>query len=120
MENSRDYLDSEIIDQLKGLAEDDKEFIQNLFDTFKTNASMHLDSLKLQVRDENYDSLKRSAHQLKGCSANMGAKRLQQLCAKLEGEIKEQETGQIPKTINNIEFAFQSSLLTLKEVFEIP
>jgi CheY-like chemotaxis protein len=70
-----DAFDQETLEQLRALDEDGS-FIAELVGMFRDDIAAHVDTLKgaIDARDE--DTIKRTAHQAKGASANLGMKAL--------------------------------------------
>ena len=70
--------------RLGSLAGDDRAFMHELLETFRTSAASLLDELGAALGAEQRDRLARAAHKLKGAGGNIGATRLRELASELE------------------------------------
>ncbi|XFA71984.1 Hpt domain-containing protein [Thermosynechococcaceae cyanobacterium Okahandja] len=69
---------------LAALSGGDREFEQELLQTFIDDAQLRLNSLMAAVASENLEQIKRDAHHLKGSSGNVGITAMQTVAAELE------------------------------------
>ena len=74
-------LDAAFVDQLKGSR---PEFYERLADLFRSFAPAAMDQLRHAVAAQDADTVRRIAHSLKSSSANLGAARLPDICARLQ------------------------------------
>ena len=73
------------IGELKSLAGDeDPLFFQSLVEQFFEDIPRHLQVIHKAMAEKSGEQLKKAAHALKGCSRNMGALPLAEICATLE------------------------------------
>jgi HPt (histidine-containing phosphotransfer) domain-containing protein len=91
-----------------------REFLVELVMLFKTSTPAVLDHLRAALRDGDSESLYQTAHQLKGSSANLGARRLSRLCGELEAQGRAGTTGDAPALISAIEIAFADACAALE------
>lgn len=77
-------LDKDRVRELQELASDDPGLLSELIDIFLTSTPEMIDQMRHALEDEDSDSLRRDAHTLKGSSGQMGALRIQDLCATIE------------------------------------
>lgn len=74
--------DESVFDELVGLADEDPVgFMDRLLETFDREASALVAEME---RGHDTVSVGRAAHALKGSSATLGARELQELCARIE------------------------------------
>lgn len=77
-------LDKDRVRELQELASDDPGLLTELIDIFLTGTPELIDQMRHSLEDEDSNSLRRNAHTLKGSSGQMGALRIQDLCATIE------------------------------------
>ena len=77
-------LDKDRVRELQELASDDPSLLGELIDIFLTGTPELIDQMRRALEDEDSASLRRDAHTLKGSSGQMGALRIQDLCATIE------------------------------------
>jgi CheY-like chemotaxis protein len=78
-------LDRKVISGLRGLqGEDETDIVTELAGMFLDDAHQRLSALEEAVLGDDAPSVERLAHTLKGSSANMGARGMSALCARLE------------------------------------
>jgi CheY-like chemotaxis protein len=65
-------------------APDGSRLLTVLIDTFVSHGADRLTALRRAAETEDHDQLREVAHELKGASANIGARRLARLCGELE------------------------------------
>lgn len=74
-------------DYLATLSGGDREFEQELLQTFVEDAQLRLTSLVAALTSGNLDQVKRDAHHLKGASANVGITAIKNVAAQLEQQV---------------------------------
>jgi len=77
-------LDRDRVRELQELACDDPGLLSELIDLFLTSTPELIDQMRRATEDEDGPALRRAAHTLKGSSGQMGALRLQDICATIE------------------------------------
>jgi len=81
-------VDPETIEQLRFLEDDDQpNVVAELLTLFIEHAPPKLEALRAAADSGDLTALKRAAHSLKGSSANIGARGMQQICERLEHEV---------------------------------
>jgi hypothetical protein len=87
-ENNIANNDLDLIDldweHLHQLSENNTEFELELLQMFVEDAAVHLEAMGLAIANLDFAQLERESHQVKGSSANVGAKTMQASAAKLE------------------------------------
>lgn len=81
MSNRLPDLDSEVLDALQELMQDDFPI---LVETFTQDAEQRLQQLRSHLHSGDWRALRHSAHSFKGSCGNMGALALQDVCLQLE------------------------------------
>jgi two-component system, sensor histidine kinase and response regulator len=77
-------LDRQALANLLAMTGDDPLFLAELIDAYADDAPAQLATMHRAVRDGDMGELRRAAHSLKANSANFGAVRLAELCARIE------------------------------------
>jgi DNA-binding response OmpR family regulator len=77
-------LDKDRVRELQDLACDDPGLLDELIDLFLTETPKLIDQMRRATEDEDGPALRRAAHTLKGSSGQIGALRLQDICATIE------------------------------------
>lgn len=77
-------LDKDRVRELQELACDDPTLLDELIDLFLTGTPQLIDQMRRSNEDEDTATLRRAAHTLKGSSGQMGALRIQDICATIE------------------------------------
>jgi HPt (histidine-containing phosphotransfer) domain-containing protein len=80
-----DILNRELIEELRMIMEDE---FSSLMDTFLQESAKQFDEAKVAWSAGDMDTLRRSAHTLKGSCGNVGAVALQGTCETLETNAK--------------------------------
>jgi HPt (histidine-containing phosphotransfer) domain-containing protein len=84
MSTTTDPLDRAQIDLLLSLDDGAGEALAEIVEEYRTMSWAGRDDLRRELRDADHTALARTAHSLKGASANLGANDLAQVCAELE------------------------------------
>lgn len=77
-----DAIDSGTLEKLREIG--GEEMVSEVAELFIRDAGARLDALRKAVEDGDAQAAKRLVHSLKGSSANIGAKGMAEICAKLE------------------------------------
>ncbi|MCI0485140.1 MAG: PAS domain S-box protein [Blastocatellia bacterium] len=88
--------------------------LKELTEVFHQDATNRLAQMRKAIEDCTADDLKHSAHALKGCSANIGAKLLSRLCADLERRATEGSLEGAGKILRRAEIEFEKVHLALE------
>jgi CheY-like chemotaxis protein/HPt (histidine-containing phosphotransfer) domain-containing protein len=72
------------VQRLNDITDGDLAFEQELIESFLADTERHVTDLESAVRKVDGEALKRKAHAIKGTSANAGARRLEEIAARLE------------------------------------
>ena len=99
----RSHLDTEALDTLKEVMEDE---FQLLIDTFIQDSSERLVNLQGALQRDDAEEVRRLAHSFKGSSGNIGAPHLSELCAQVEASGREAQLAGVASTLAAIETEF--------------
>ena len=77
-------MDRAVFDGLLTSIGDDREFLQELIETYLDDAPKLLETLHAALAANNADGFRRAAHSLKSTSANLGAMVFSGMCKELE------------------------------------
>lgn len=78
-------------ERLQSISEGDKEFEQELLQAYVDDSRECLAQIKAAIADSDWEKLIALTHQLKGASGNVGAERMEQLCAEMEQHSRARE-----------------------------
>jgi HPt (histidine-containing phosphotransfer) domain-containing protein len=84
MDDYAGSLDPERIAMLRDLDDGDGELMATLAREYERDSDRQLTAMHQALADADAHALERAAHTLKGASANLGAARLAELCARLQ------------------------------------
>jgi CheY-like chemotaxis protein len=102
-----DPLDRQVISGLRTLQdEDETDIVAELAGMFLDDARPRLSALEVAVLDEEAPTVERLAHTLKGSSANMGARGMSTLCARLEDAGASGDLSQGPRLVERLKEEF--------------
>jgi two-component system, sensor histidine kinase and response regulator len=102
-----DPLDRQVISGLRGLqGEDETDIVAELAGMFLDDARPRLSALEEAVLGDDTPAVERLAHTLKGSSANMGARGMSILCARLEDAGASGDLSQGPRLIERLKEEF--------------
>jgi histidine phosphotransfer protein HptB len=91
------------LDHLHQLSEGDTEFELELLQVFVEDTEAHLEAARSAIAANDYKTLEREVHQIKGASGNVGAEAMQVLALELERQAQKQELINPTDTIDQIE-----------------
>ena len=97
-------LDQQVIEGLRMMAdEEDQSFLEELFETFVTNAGAIIELLRTAAGTGDASALAKAAHNLKGSSGNIGARGMFEKCREREQLGKTASLAGSGELINDIE-----------------
>ena len=94
-----ELLNHEFLNDLKDIMEDE---FPSLLETFLTESARQYEQAQTDWEANDLDGLMRSAHSLKGSSANIGAEMLQETCAALETNARNGTLDDIPQLLETV------------------
>ncbi len=93
------HLDDQLIGELRELMEDD---FTVLLDAYLAEAPVQRAAIEAAFEDRNAEELRRTAHSLKGSSANIGATLLADVCHRIEQSANQGEAEQLEILIKGL------------------
>ncbi len=90
-------------ERLEDLTAGDPEFLQELVDMYLEDAQALLQDLQSALAKASAEDVGRTAHKLKGSSANMGAQRISHLATELEEAGRSASLGNAPQLVMTLE-----------------
>ncbi|MCW8878785.1 MAG: Hpt domain-containing protein [Kangiellaceae bacterium] len=100
-----DVLDSTIISELQEIMGED---LGMLLETYVEDTQQKIEQLKSEIKEKNTDSIRRTAHSIKGSSKNVGATELADWCQQMETGAREENLQDVDIQLANIESSFQN------------
>ena len=97
------------LDQLRTIIGDDREFMNELCETFVTSSSRIVEELTRALSAGDRAVLGAMAHKLKGGSSSICAHELAQLAASLEKDAKEKPLPELEQSLNTLRRAFDDA-----------
>jgi HPt (histidine-containing phosphotransfer) domain-containing protein len=80
-----DVLDMTVVEELLSLSDEgDPELLLDLIQLFLADGPSKLESIVAGLQSGDLDRMERAAHSLKGSSGNLGARRLQAACERMQ------------------------------------
>ena len=102
-----DPLDRRVISGLRGLqGENETDIVAELAGMFLEDARPRLSALEEAILGDDAPTVERLAHTLKGSSANMGAKGMSAICARLENAGQSGDLSQGPRLLERLQEEF--------------
>ena len=80
---------------------DDKEFIEEILELFEDTTPEIIESLDEAAKEGNIETVKRSAHSLKGSAGNIGAKALEEAMRDIEAACADKELEGVRKKVRD-------------------
>lgn len=103
-----DVIDHAALEELRQLeGADGPDVLGELLSLFRAETVALLAALREAAAHADGDAMRRAAHSLKGCSANLGARRLAELSARLETLGRQGDTGTAGPAIDQVEEEFE-------------
>jgi CheY-like chemotaxis protein len=91
------------LERLHELARGDLEFQQELLEVFLEDALTYVEEIKVALAVEDFVTLARRAHQLKGSSATVAIRKMPELAAKLESQAEDTQLLGAAELVNELE-----------------
>ncbi|UOF01306.1 PAS domain-containing sensor histidine kinase [Bdellovibrio reynosensis] len=109
--NSGLLLDTAMLGKLEKLMVNDQSLIEALIEDLESSAPQLIEAMREAFNEINLQGISEAAHALKSASATLGAKKLSELCAKVESI---NDISGVDVLITEIEKQFTASLQELK------
>lgn len=94
-----DLVDMEVIEELRDIMEED---FPSLLESFLSESEKQFAQASQAWQSDDYDTLRRSVHSLKGSCGNVGAQQLQATCDELEGLARYHQPERIPELLSQV------------------
>lgn len=96
----------------------DPGFLQQVLDMFSAQAPALINEIIKSHEQGKNDAMWQSAHKLKGTSLNIGARRLGELCRRLEVQGRSGEMNGLEEIVSQLDFVYKETLKELKNLFQ--
>lgn len=113
--SKEELLDFNIISGLKELGDDDS-FFREIIDLYVEQYPDLLEKIKLSYSEGDLINISKSAHALKGASLNIGAKKLAEICLKIETISSFENTSSIEELISDLQDIYEISIEELRKL----
>ncbi len=107
-----EYVD---ITRIQEISMDDIKFEQELIEEYISSSKRYLDDILKCLNSGDTELLTRSAHSLKGSSANMGAEIVKEISFEIERMAKSGNLNEAPKLLEKLKKEFQKTEDVFKE-----
>lgn len=114
-----DQLDPEVVAQLHFLGDDDPGFIAGLVATLEGDCVSAVPDMRAALEQQNYETLRKRAHKLKGAAANLGARYVSETAEQIEKAAEKSEDAPLALLIQQLEDNFAASITALKAEFKL-
>jgi len=113
-----EVFDLAAIESIKAIEEQTgNPLIQPVFDGFVGQMQEKLTALDSQFKSDNFEEIPKTAHAIKSMSANLGAKQLRLLSAKLEHDLKNGKLSEIEHQVLEISNAYDEFIYLFDNEF---
>jgi CheY-like chemotaxis protein len=102
-ENDVVVLDPDVLAGLRDLDDGEEGLLAELAGMFLEDADAHLRTLRGAVEAGDANSVREASHTLKGSSGNIGASRIQEVCARLQEISESEELDNAPELLDRLE-----------------
>jgi CheY-like chemotaxis protein len=113
--NDFQTLDQNVIGDFMKLMGDDTDSARHLIDLYKQGTPELIEKIETAFKQKNMDDLLRLMHTLKGSSSQVGARRMEQLCARLEVLLKQSGIEPFGNFISGIKQEFSAVVAALDD-----
>jgi len=107
-EPSGEPLDSSVLADLRELDDDEdgSDLLFELAEMFASDSALRIEAMKRAIAKGEPVTVKQMAHALKGSSSNMGARRMANLCERLQIASASQNLAAVPEMLDLLELEF--------------
>jgi len=115
--NTVQIIDQSVVEELLSLGDDgDPELLLDLIEMFAEDAPIKLGEVLRGFEAQDFESIERAAHSLKGSSGNLGATQLQRVCESLQAASRSHELERLRGLADELEREFAVALDALRAV----
>ncbi len=104
-------------DTLKAICGEDKALLEELLGLFQAQTPLQLQALAKALEAKAYDTIKMTAHTLKGSASYVGAQAMVELCQKLEQAALHPDAQACKQLLTELENSFSPTQKALKAEF---
>lgn len=110
-----EHLNSELFNELKDIMEEEFPL---LLETYLRDSQLQYQRIDEAWKRQSMDEMRRSAHSLKGSSANIGAEQLAALCAELESKAKESDQTRMAAAVDAVSVELAAVRQTVSGIYD--
>jgi PAS domain S-box-containing protein len=115
VDEDAEILDAGVLDELRSIDASDPEFLPAVIALYLDDAPERIDALRRAIAARDDEATWRAAHAFKGACANVGARRLVELCAAIESDGRSGSSGRTPLLFEMLESAFGEAAGALEQ-----
>lgn len=117
---SSPLLDQAAVEQLRVMTGGDTDLLQEFLDLFDADSNALLSRVDQALRTSDAEEIRKAAHALKGGSANIGGKRLSEMCLQLETQGRQGNLEGASLLVEQIRRVVEETQIALKTAFFSP
>lgn len=91
-------------------------FLEKMIDTFLEHTPQRLEAVRAGARANDAEAIRQGAHSLKSSAGNLGARRLQQLCERIEVMALEKKAAELPPLLSELDAVFPKVVAHLQSM----
>ncbi len=109
-------LDQRVLDSVRQLQEPgEADFLTEMIDLYLTDAPLLMDRIHRSLQANELTGARKAAHSLKGISGNLGARRLTEMCDRMERLAEVEEFAAVQDMLDNMEMEFERVCAALEK-----
>ena len=106
-----------VVEELLALGEGgDPELLLDLIEMFAADAPSKVQAVREGFESQDFETVERAAHSLKGSSGNLGATKLQLACERMQAASRNHELDEVRNLVDQLSEAFDQAMTALREV----
>lgn len=110
-------LDMQMVEELLSLSDDgDPELLLDLITMFLDDGPSKVQAVVEGLQARDFEKMERAAHSLKGCSGNLGAHLLQDVCEKLQLAARDQRYEELAQLTPSLQSRFKDASKALDQL----
>lgn len=112
-----EVLDMSVLEELMSFADDgDPELLVDLVHMFLEDGPSKVKAVIQGLELGDFDKAERAAHSLKGSSGNLGARRLQDVCEKLQNSTRHHQLSESQQLVPELSSSYAEAEVALRKV----
>lgn len=109
-------LDQRVLDNVRQLQEPgEADFLTEMIGLYLTDAPLLMDRIRRSLKVNELAGARKAAHSLKGISGNLGARRLAEMCDRMERLAEVEELAAVQDMLENMEMEFERVCAALEK-----